>query len=166
MSISKKEKLGFGDVLCHSSGIDNVHCMVTLPMDMHSMRESLSPVHMNIMEKEPSFAVKQQQNLAAHFNVHNNWHVNPLDTSCMYCYEMDNETMGPSKKQQTEFRNMFCDSSYTHDGGKYCEFIAPFNIRDNCGNQPSDISCSAMTTFVPTRLQELHFKYASTIRIK
>ncbi|GKB69992.1 hypothetical protein Tco_0931404 [Tanacetum coccineum] len=48
MSISKKEKLGFGDVLCHSSGIDNVHCMVTLPMDMHSMRESLSPIKLRV----------------------------------------------------------------------------------------------------------------------
>ncbi|GKB40547.1 hypothetical protein Tco_0885489 [Tanacetum coccineum] len=48
MSISKKEKLGFGNVLCHSSGIHAVPCMVTLPMDMHSMRESLPPIKLRL----------------------------------------------------------------------------------------------------------------------
>ncbi|GJY97104.1 hypothetical protein Tco_0514014 [Tanacetum coccineum] len=51
MSISKKEKLGFGDVLCHSSGIHVVRCMVTLPMDMHSMRESLSPIKLRLRRR-------------------------------------------------------------------------------------------------------------------
>nr|GEY37924.1 hypothetical protein [Tanacetum cinerariifolium] len=41
--------------------------------------------------------------------------------------------------------------------------FAPFNIGDNCGNQPSDISCSAITTFMPTRLQELHFNSLSNV---
>ncbi|GKC59203.1 hypothetical protein Tco_1086801, partial [Tanacetum coccineum] len=59
---------------------------------------------------------------------------------------MDNDHLANSNGHATLIEETIVNSVF-----------APFDICENCGNQPSNISCSSITTFVPTRLQELHF---------
>ncbi|GJS40101.1 hypothetical protein Tco_0565144 [Tanacetum coccineum] len=100
-----------------------------LPLNMHSMHESLSPVHMDIMEKEHSSACKREQNLgsitpplananecpriieedignvaSARFNIHNSCATQPSDTSCIFGSAMTNFV--PTKGQAVYFDNL------------------------------------------------------------
>ncbi|GKC19366.1 26S proteasome regulatory subunit 6B, partial [Tanacetum coccineum] len=82
-------------------------------------------------------------------------HLKPLFTRSIPCNlgTVKNVQLA-DKKSHTKIQ---CPNAKTMGHNQHRSTVAPFNIGENCGNQPSDISCSAITTFVHARLQELHF---------